>query len=315
MKNPKEQTVFIVGAPRSGTTILGDVLEAHPRVASWYEPYFVLDRYFRGASDDVREAQEATRDVKTFARQEFARYRRARGKPVVVDKSPRNSLKIPFLREIFPQAKFIHIQRDGRDTVLSMHKKWRDIEKAVDERNVKQAMLELYWLLARQPLWRHKWQALMFERGTLTFWQAVRLQLRNLQRIQAWDGRTGWGPQFRGWREVIDDVSTIEFNAYQWRACLEGILEAREKLQEDGLYLRVSYEDLLEYPKRELGRIFDYLEVEFPQDFFKSVPPLKSGNYNKWEQGLTGKQKQQVGPIIQPILKELGYTKDDNWFA
>jgi hypothetical protein len=39
--------VFIVGSPRSGTTIFGELLDKHPQLSQWYEPYFVWDRFFR----------------------------------------------------------------------------------------------------------------------------------------------------------------------------------------------------------------------------------------------------------------------------
>ena len=52
-----------------------------------------------------------------------------------MDKSPRNSLKIPFVRKIFPEAKFIHIVRDGRDTSLSINKEWVNLTQIFEGTN------------------------------------------------------------------------------------------------------------------------------------------------------------------------------------
>lgn len=52
--------VFIVGSPRSGTPIFGELLDKHPHVSQWYEPYFVWDRFFRLALHDERAAEDAT---------------------------------------------------------------------------------------------------------------------------------------------------------------------------------------------------------------------------------------------------------------
>ena len=59
-KAPPDAFVFIVGSPRSGTTILGELLDRHQHISQWYEPYFVWDHFFRTAPDDERTEAEAT---------------------------------------------------------------------------------------------------------------------------------------------------------------------------------------------------------------------------------------------------------------
>ncbi len=307
----------MVGSPRSGTTVLEDMLEAHPHIATWYEPYFVLDRYFRDAPDDTRTADDATDRVKRHARTEFAYYRRKRGCPVLVDKSPRNSLKIPFLREVFPRAKYIHLVRDGRDTVLSMYNKWLAIERAVDSKDLRMQMEEARRFFSRQPLWRHKWRAFLYENGGDMRAAAVNIllwRLSNLQRIQAWEGRTAWGPQFAGWRDVIDEVPLIEFNARQWRACVEGVLSSRGNLEADDAYLQVRYEDLLAEPERELSRICAFVGAESTRLRWEHIPRLRRDNCGKWRERMDDKTKQRVGPVLQPLLEQLEYADDDSWF-
>jgi hypothetical protein len=43
-----------------------------------------------------------------------------------LDKAPRNSLRVPYLAELFPTARFVHVQRDGRAAVSSLITGWRD---------------------------------------------------------------------------------------------------------------------------------------------------------------------------------------------
>ena len=116
--------VFIVGSPRSGTTIMGELLDKHRNISQWYEPYFVWDHFFRMAPNDERTETDASPRVGKWIYENFARHKKRKKCAVLIDKSPRNSLKIPFIKSIFPQAKFIHLLRDGRDATLSINKEW-----------------------------------------------------------------------------------------------------------------------------------------------------------------------------------------------
>ena len=89
--------VFIIGSPRSGTTILGEILDGHPEISQWYEPYFIWDKHFRTAKDDVRGTRDAVPAVRHQILASFRKYQRKTGSNIIVDKSPRNSLKIPFI--------------------------------------------------------------------------------------------------------------------------------------------------------------------------------------------------------------------------
>ena len=130
------ENAFIVGSGRSGTTLLGDILDLHSLICCWYEPYFILDRYFRNAPNDRRVAREANENVKRHIKRAFDYYRYKRKCHTVVDKSPRNSLKIPFLLEIFPKARFIHMVRDGRDVTLSISKEWQKRQEIFKNRTL-----------------------------------------------------------------------------------------------------------------------------------------------------------------------------------
>ena len=103
---------FVVGAPRSGTSILGELIASHPASAIW-------EIAGHGASGSHRlTAQHATSQVKRAIRNWFEQQKgEAR---LLVEKNPRSSVRIPFVREVFPEAKIIHIVRDGRDVACSM---------------------------------------------------------------------------------------------------------------------------------------------------------------------------------------------------
>jgi hypothetical protein len=141
---------FIVARGRSGTTLLRAMLDANPRMAVPPESHFLVrmgktrrryerpggfaaDRFAHELAGQYGfkrwEIDEATvRDrvadahVDTFPdaiRQVFALYAERHGKDRYAEKTPINVMHIPFLAETFPEARFVHLIRDGRDVALS----------------------------------------------------------------------------------------------------------------------------------------------------------------------------------------------------
>jgi hypothetical protein len=149
-ENERRPFPFVVGCGRSGTTLVRAMLDAHHDVAVPFESYFPVwfarrsskyerpdgfdvarfvddlnahDSFRRWEldADDVRKGMTQS-DPKTYpdaVRAAFALYASARGKPRYADKTPVFVTYIPLLADLFPEAVFVHLIRDGRDVVLS----------------------------------------------------------------------------------------------------------------------------------------------------------------------------------------------------
>jgi tetratricopeptide (TPR) repeat protein len=117
--------VFLLGFPRSGTTLLEVVLEGHPDVVSLEENESLIDsvrEFMRGPADLDRLMRA---DAKSLEPLRAAYWRLVAdsgidvaGK-VFVDKHPLNTLKLPLIARLFPGAKILFACRDPRDVVLS----------------------------------------------------------------------------------------------------------------------------------------------------------------------------------------------------
>lgn len=116
LQNP----IFIIGSPRSGTTFLGDCLAQIPELSYHFEPVLI-----KAASRYVYTGEWNFNKASSFYRQVYAWLMRVRGDGDLrlAEKTPRNSFIIPFLAQTFPDAKFIHIIRDGRDVTVSLAQK------------------------------------------------------------------------------------------------------------------------------------------------------------------------------------------------
>jgi hypothetical protein len=144
---------FIVGHPRSGTTLLRFLLSGHPNIhipeETGFIPFLVgreeldaelslaqvrvildrigrLNRFWHGMVGDVAAFYQALPEPKltyvldALYRQQIAEYGASRWG----DKTPLYIRYIRTLNEIFPTAQFVHLVRDGRDATLSALEKW-----------------------------------------------------------------------------------------------------------------------------------------------------------------------------------------------
>jgi len=115
-----ERPVFVLGCPRSGTTYLGSLLSAIPGVSYFYEPPIM--KYYARL---VYEGRVSPAEARRFYRFGFrALLMAAPGTgPRIVEKNPNHTWIAESLLHAFPSAQFVMIERDGRDTALSLLEK------------------------------------------------------------------------------------------------------------------------------------------------------------------------------------------------
>lgn len=154
--------LFMVGSPRSGTTMLKRMVAAHPLVAVARETHWIpgIFERRRGLTESGRVTPKLVEKLCRHKRFEqlktppetvaqwiaeepelsyaglvtrlFVRYGQRKGKPLVGDKTPTYVRRIFTLNRLWPRAKFVHLVRDGRDVCLSMLT-WRKAEKAAGQ--------------------------------------------------------------------------------------------------------------------------------------------------------------------------------------
>ncbi|MGH6662816.1 MAG: sulfotransferase, partial [Rhodospirillales bacterium] len=122
-----ERPVFIVGMPRSGTSLVEQILSSHSRVLGAGEVNHFRDAVVDILGDGGRGFPEAVRDL---AARDFRRLGEAylerlalgAGKAArITDKMPRNFFFLGFIRLALPKARIVHCVRDPVDTCLSCY--------------------------------------------------------------------------------------------------------------------------------------------------------------------------------------------------
>jgi hypothetical protein len=145
--------LFIVGCARSGTTLVHRIVDAHPEIAITPEMHWIT-RHFKSrnglvASELVSELTGHKRFAQfeipreqfegllgsgeavpypTFLRRVFGLYGKIKNKPLVGNKTSAYVRSIPTFHALWPEAKFVHIIRDGRDVCLSVLN-WKKAER------------------------------------------------------------------------------------------------------------------------------------------------------------------------------------------
>src|SRR2546423_2252370 len=117
--------IFVVGCPRSGTTLLRLMLDAHPDIACGTETRFL--REFETITGEHWHRISRFGFPKEYWYAKFAElfgsfqleYAQSKGKARWADKSPSYTVILPFLLGMFPTAQIVHIIRDVRDVTCS----------------------------------------------------------------------------------------------------------------------------------------------------------------------------------------------------
>lgn len=120
--------VFMVGFPRSGTTMLDQVLASHSHVWVVEEKENLQDIYARFASDQAgleRLAALQENEIRHYRKLYWKRLMQeipvAERTSLIVDKVPLNTIMLGFICRFFPEAKIIFVLRDPRDACLSCY--------------------------------------------------------------------------------------------------------------------------------------------------------------------------------------------------
>ncbi len=141
--------LFIVGCPRSGTTLLQRIVGAHPQIAITPETHWIPLWFEQGTGltseglvtpelipslleyDRFPQLKISREELESFIRSSeplsyssfvtsiFDLYGKAQGKPLVGDKTPGYVRNLRTLHSLWPTARFVHLIRDGRDVCLS----------------------------------------------------------------------------------------------------------------------------------------------------------------------------------------------------
>lgn len=281
-------SIIIIGAPRSGTNMLRDVLVRFSGVATW--PCDEINYIWRHGnvrySSDEFTPEHATPSIQRYIRRQFAWVAKRYSAWVVVEKTCANSLRVPFVDRVMPEAKYIFIRRDGLDAVGSAMQRWK-------------AKLDIPYLARKSR----------FVPAADLPYYAARYLGNRIYRLRSREERLAfWGPQLDGMGELLAEHTLDEVCALQWQRCVEAAAHAFATMPRKR-WLEVAYEDFVRDPQAELDRMVNFLGIEStPAGRLRAVTGVQSGSIGKGRVAIGEEACARLMPLIHGTMARFGYA-------
>lgn len=280
--------VIIIGAGRSGTNMLRDIITSIPDFETWdCDEINPIWRY--GNKDfetDELLPEHASDRIKKYIRGRFKRLHNKSGAGFIIEKTCANSLRLAYIYEIFPDAKYIIINRDGRDVVPSAMKRWvSSFDFMYTLKKLRYVPLtDLLHYICKFGINRIKKS--IFKKEILSF----------------------WGPVYQGIEKDKAQLPLMDLCANQWSKCANQTLRDRKNIPEKMLF-DIKYETFVSNPSEEMERLSKFLNIELEKeeiyDLVKNVSLKSVGSHKK---KFSEEQQNHLNEILSKTLKNLNYN-------
>jgi hypothetical protein len=230
-----DRPIFIISAPRSGSSLLFETLARAPDLFTiGGESHGIIegiDALSPAACDwESNRLTETQADNDVVARLVdgfYAQLRDRSGRPPagavrMLEKTPKNALRVPFLAAAWPDAQFVFLHRDTRQTLSSMMEAW------------------------------------------------VSGRFRTYPTLPGWNGPPWSLLLVPGWQQ-LHGRPIPEIVAEQWRMTIETMLDDFERIADDRLKL-ISYASLLADPQAEIERLAKSLDLGWDHHLGTELP-------------------------------------------
>jgi hypothetical protein len=286
--------VFIIAAARSGTKMLRAALASSSDFVDFpYDINYIWKYRNYDIPHDELTSEHITPEVEFFIKKQFAKLLARSKARRVLEKTVSNSLRVGFVRAIFPEGKIVHLYRDGRDVAADARLCWQS--SMISDRI--QSKSDLFRKIVDFPIVAAFPYLLSYLRSYLH------------KAVTSHKHVDSWGPRFDGIDEALRRYSLLEVCGMQWNRSISSSLEGLERLREDKDYINVRYEDLVSRPIFELTRLCEFLEIRDVEpilDYSRSNITCKYVGF--WKTALGQEEILQLMPLIERGLKKLGYT-------
>lgn len=284
----KLRPIIIIGAPRSGTNMLRDVLTSLPAVATWpCDEINYIWRYgnVRHPSDEFTPDM-ARPAVCDYIRRQFEWVASTYQAPIVVEKTCANSLRVEFVHRVMPEAQYIFIRRNGLDAVSSAMKRWK-------------AELDIPYLARKAR----------FVPARDLCYYASRFVWNRIHLLRSGEERLAfWGPKLQNMEELLRRYSLEEVCAIQWKRCVDRAKAGFAMLPANRV-VEVGYEDFVSSPAAGLQRILEFLGYPVENMAIqKAVAKVSSSSIGKGPSSLGKERIAHVLELIYETQQGLGYV-------
>ncbi len=288
MSGELKPPIFLLGNVRSGTTMMWAYFDLHPDVKSWYEPRTVWVYADPCRKHDRFDADDATPRVTRYIRNRFLRYQKSHSGRRVMEKTPSNLVRIPYVQKIFPEAKYLYMVRNPLSYLSSSEIKWR---KAITLKHM------------AERLWESPTSQLPYY-GARLFLDHFRKKVLRKKHVSV------WGIRYEG---IYNDIKTMEVEqviAKQWAYASRQAAEDLKQVDPSKvLYMR--YEDFVADPGQKFATICRHFDLPVNEDVLQKVNADADPNrQTKWKR-LDPQLLKRCITHLRDEMDRHGYTVPD----
>lgn len=275
------QPVVVLGAARSGTNILRDVLTSSPAMTTW--PCDEINYIWRHGNarlphDELKKEHARPRVVR-YIRQAFAAQARRGGTQIVVEKTCASTLRVGFVNVVLPHATFVVIERDPVDAVASAMQRWR-------------APLETDYLAAKARF-------VPFTDLPYYAWRYLGHRITKLRSDE--DVLPTWGPRFEGIDEVVATDPLHVVCARQWARSVVRCREGLDEVASDRI-IRLQYEELARRPTEVLASLTERLLGSADDAAVTAASRISAASVGKGQRDLSTAEVAEVEAIVAGVV-------------
>jgi hypothetical protein len=273
--------IILIGNHRSGTTLTQDLIGLHPDVVTWFEPRLLWRCADPGRLHDESDESDATDDVVRYIRSRFFSYQLRHGDRQIMEKTPSNVLRVPFMFKVFPDARYLYITRNPFSYISSNKLRWHQTK----------TWIGLGRTLSHAPLIQLPYYAGDFLRHMIV----GKLMKERYKPI--------FGPRYPGIDEDVKEHGMLRVIARQWA---RGNQRAREDIARlgNGRVLWFRYEDLIQDPRSMLKRIYDHCGLACNDNILRAAKNMVDpGRQEKWR----SLNLEELRAIVSELQDEMAF--------
>lgn len=282
--NELKPPIFLIGNVRSGTTMFHHIFNLHDDVESWFEPRTIWVYGAPSRRHDRFTSEDATEKVKRYTRKRFLQYQRTHGNRRVMEKTPSNVLRVPYVEAIFPESKFLYIIREPFANLSSAELRWQF-----------------------RSNWHRLWERFKECPKTQVPYHMSRIFIdRYRHYILRKKYFSMWGIRYPGIYNDLKQMTIEEVIAKQWVA---GSIQAETDLAaiDPAKIMRIRYEDFVLNPVEEYQRIVDHFDLSITDAIKKQVAEMVDpSRQSKWKR-LDNEVLKRCMPILKDEMSRHGY--------
>lgn len=287
-RDPLIPPILLLGNVRSGTSMVQSFFQHCPGTATWFEPRTVWMYADPGRRHDRFTADDATPRVRSYIRRRFHARQIALGGRIM-EKTPSNVMRLPYVHAIFPEVRLIYIIRDPLAQVSSSEFRWRNPINA-----------------------RHAWDRLRETPKTQLHHYIGRAFVDHFRRrVLRAKHVSIWGVRYPGIYDDLRRMPREEIMARQWAACSRQMADDIAALPE-GLVYQVRYEDLIADPVPHFRAMCEHVSMEPTaealQNVADSVDTSRRDNWKRLDPHLI----HAILPHLREEMQRHGYVPPED---